>query len=213
MDDGSILGPTIAKSIANLLGGKLSFSTDSSGISTFSLTVPVSFSNGYSSADIAEIQERKEPSENDFETSSETFSGKILLVEDEPSNQTVMSLLLETMGFEVKTASDGAEGVDAAESETFDLIFMDIRMPNMDGYEAVKILREKGINIPVVALTAHDIDDSKEKFEQSGFSGYLHKPVGNRKLKKAVKKYLPNANASEETGICGAIDSLGDLGK
>ena len=119
----------------------------------------------------------------------------ILLVEDEPSNRTVIALLLETMGVHVSVAQDGIEALEKTENEEFDVILMDIKMPRMDGFEATKRLREKGISTPVVALTASELSEDGAVCEE--FNCFLRKPVDSKQLYEAIAKYLPVAEMSE----------------
>ena len=102
------------------------------------------------------------------------FSGRCLVAEDNPTNQVLIKTLLEKMGLEVVIAEDGNKAVQEVLSQHFDLIFMDIQMPNMDGYEATKVLRGEGITTPVIALTAHG---DMEKCLSVGCDDYLAKPI------------------------------------
>ena len=102
---------------------------------------------------------------------------KILVVEDSPDNQELMQVLLQEAGANVEIASDGIEGVDKALNNEYDAILMDIQMPRMDGHEASKILRGRGYQPPVVALTAHAMKEERDRCLKSGFSDFLTKPI------------------------------------
>ncbi len=105
----------------------------------------------------------------------------ILLVEDNPINQKVAQRLLEKAGHSVTIASNGKEAVDLLERQTFDLVLMDVQMPEMDGLEATAVIRqqEEGTerHMPIVALTAHAMMGDREKCLEAGMDGYVTKPV------------------------------------
>jgi len=186
---GSGLGLTITRQLAELLGGELSLSSEPGEGSVFSLLIP------------AGVDVESQPSLDrhsisgycgrDAETAEDLeFSGRVLVAEDSPTNQTLMKLLLEKMGLEVSVAQDGNEAVSKALSELFDMIFMDIQMPHMNGYEATKVLRDKRISTPIVALTANAMKGDDKKCIDAGCDEYMSKPIDRRKLPGVVGKYL-----------------------
>lgn len=107
---------------------------------------------------------------------------KILLVEDSPDNQALISIVLAKSGAEVEIASDGIEGVEKAKSKDFTAIIMDVQMPRMDGHEATKTLRSVGYEKPIVALTAHAMKEEQERCMNSGFDKFLSKPLQRDKM-------------------------------
>ncbi|MFC1467663.1 response regulator [Verrucomicrobiota bacterium] len=120
---------------------------------------------------------------------------RVLLVEDNLVNQKVARHFLERLNCEVDLAVNGREAVDATLSTTYDLIFMDCQMPEMDGYEATRAIRsnEKERNaprhLPIIALTAHALDSDREKCLEVGMDDYLSKPINQKKLKKIISGY------------------------
>ncbi|MGC9029737.1 MAG: PAS domain S-box protein [Desulfomonilaceae bacterium] len=116
----------------------------------------------------------------------------ILLAEDNPINRKLAVKMLENMGHTVKTAYNGREAVEAFESQHFDLILMDIQMPDMDGIQATSIIREKekalGIRIPIIAMTAHALAGDRERFLAAGMDGYVSKPITAKELYEAVER-------------------------
>ncbi|NLK41341.1 MAG: response regulator [Planctomycetes bacterium] len=118
------------------------------------------------------------------------MSGKILVAEDNPSNQKLIGILLQKLGHQVTLAEDGQVAVDKATAETFDLILMDMQMPNVNGYDATRQLREKGCTTPIIALTANAMIGDEEKCLQAGCNGYLTKPIERAKLNEAVAQYM-----------------------
>ena len=120
---------------------------------------------------------------------------RILLVEDDPVNQKVTTRLLEKRGHQVDVAEDGKEGVRryTGNEELYDLILMDIQMPEMNGYEATEAIREHeektGQHIPIVALTAHAMRGERDRSLEAGMDDYLSKPVSGQELYETIEHY------------------------
>jgi CheY-like chemotaxis protein/HPt (histidine-containing phosphotransfer) domain-containing protein len=118
------------------------------------------------------------------------FRGRVMVAEDVRTNQILMASLLGKLGLEVTIAVDGREAVQKASSEAFDLIFMDIEMPNMDGCEATRTLRQQGTTVPVIALTGRAEGGDKAECLDAGCDDYLTKPVERERLIERLRKYL-----------------------
>ena len=117
------------------------------------------------------------------------FSGKVLVVEDYDSIRVLVGKLLSQYGLDVSLAVNGKEAIEKAVEESYDLILMDIRMPVMDGYEATRILRQKGVKTPIVALTASVAQDDERRYTEAGCDGYLAKPIDDKELLAILAKY------------------------
>jgi two-component system sensor histidine kinase BarA len=116
----------------------------------------------------------------------------ILAVDDHPLNLKLVCTLLEDLGIEVSTATDGLEAVAQVEKTKFDLIIMDIQMPNMSGLEATQAIRKmekNGVQTPIVALTAHALADEKEHMLQQGMNDYLTKPLQESQLIRTIEHW------------------------
>jgi CheY-like chemotaxis protein len=128
------------------------------------------------------------------ETSSRLDSVNILLVEDSLVNQKLAATVLRKQGHNVSVASNGREALGALESQAFDLILMDVQMPEMDGLEATRAIREKerttGGHIPIIALTAHALDRDRERCLDAGMDDYIAKPIHARRLLEALEATL-----------------------
>ncbi len=127
---------------------------------------------------------------------------KILLAEDNVVNQKVASGLLERRGHSVTVASNGRGALEQLKANTFDLVLMDVQMPDMDGFEATAALRSMelatGGHLPVVALTAHAMKGDRERCLQAGMDGYLSKPLRADELFDVIDTITPTTKASPE---------------
>jgi CheY-like chemotaxis protein len=119
----------------------------------------------------------------------------LLLAEDNPVNQKVASLLLRKLGHQVEVVANGAEAVAALARQRYGLVFMDVQMPVMDGYEAVRRIRagEDGVvdpTVPIVALTAHAMKGDRERCLEVGMDEYLAKPIDQARLVGMLEAFL-----------------------
>jgi signal transduction histidine kinase/ActR/RegA family two-component response regulator len=120
-----------------------------------------------------------------------TLSGHVLLVEDNLINQVVAGDMLESLGVTFDLAEDGLQAVDAVMNKQYDMVFMDVQMPKMDGYTATKTLREKGmLDVIICGLSANALKEDLDRAEQSGMNDYLTKPLKQESLKEMLEKYL-----------------------
>jgi CheY-like chemotaxis protein len=116
----------------------------------------------------------------------------VLLVEDNEDNLVVYRTILEHVGYKVIEARDGEEGVTQARQQRPDLILMDISIPKIDGWEATQRLKsdEQTRAIPIIALTAHALEEDRQKAVQAGCDGYLAKPVEPRRVVQEVERFV-----------------------
>jgi two-component system sensor histidine kinase/response regulator len=117
----------------------------------------------------------------------------ILLVEDNAVNRTLAVRLLAKRGHSVTVAVNGKEALAMLEARTFDLIFMDVQMPEMDGLEATRAIREieksSGTHVPIVAMTAHAMAGDEVRFRKAGMDDYVSKPMKSEVLTELLKRY------------------------
>ena len=125
----------------------------------------------------------------------------ILVVEDNRLNLELVTDLLESAGHSVRTAGTAEDGLRLASSDRPDLILMDIRLPGMDGHAAVKILKEnpETRSIPTIALTAQAMKGDEATARDSGFYGYLSKPIDTRGFADKIKGFLSSAKPNHES--------------
>jgi len=119
------------------------------------------------------------------------FAGKtVLLVEDNAVNQKLIARLLQRTGVSVDIAGNGVEALEKIADKAYDLVFMDIQMPEMSGLEATRLMREKKLDMPIIALTAHALDDERELGLAAGMNDYLTKPVNVDRMTEIMTKFL-----------------------
>lgn len=129
---------------------------------------------------------------------AQSFNGKVLLVEDNITNQAVARALLEQLGLKIDVAANGEEALAALDMIQYDLVFMDCQMPVMDGYEATRAIREerKFKELPIIAMTANAMAGDREKCLQAGMSDYISKPINAERLIQALNHWLPDDKKS-----------------
>ena len=123
---------------------------------------------------------------------SKRHSAKILLAEDNVVNRKLGLKILDNLGFTADTVANGREAIEAAERKRYDLIFMDVQMPEVDGLEATARIRsgEKDSHVPIIALTAHAMKGDREKCLKAGMDDYVSKPIDPQQLADTIEKYL-----------------------
>lgn len=175
---GTGLGLAISRRLIGMMGGKLGVESVEGVGSRFWFTVPLA------AAASAGEEAPAAPAEGDAITPL-----KILLVEDNPTNLMVASRMLAADGHKVVTACDGCEAVETLRGDYFDVVLMDISMPEMDGMEATRLIRalpQPFASVPVIAMTAHAIREDRQRFLAAGMDGYLTKPVRRAQLQAAL---------------------------
>jgi len=189
---GTGLGLAITKKFTELFGGTITLTSEKDKGSVFAFVIPANI-------DMANQPplDRNSASHEASINKQASFSGHILVAEDIKSNQMLMKVLLEKMGLKTTLADNGAEAVDKVNGQSFDLIFMDVHMPQMDGYEATRTLRNNGIKTPIVALTANAMEGDEKECLDAGCDDYLSKPVIYTKLVAMLSKFLGKTDSPE----------------
>ena len=140
-------------------------------------------------------------------------SARVLLVEDNEINQEVAVELLNQAGMSVTTAANGREALERLDFESYDLVLMDVQMPEMDGLEATRRIRQKGHTVPVLATTAHAMDGDAQKSLDAGMNDHLTKPIDPEQLTQALIRWIPPQKSASytETGTGRGGETTGHL--
>jgi PAS domain S-box-containing protein len=212
---GTGLGLTICKRLAEVLGGDIAVQSAVGGGSRFSTTVSTGDLTGIPLLEQAhEVVKPVEKPAPITRPQADRLNCRVLLAEDGVHNQKVIKFYLEKAGAQVAIADNGRIAVEMAISalaagKSFDVILMDMQMPEMDGYTATATLRSKGYEGPIIALTAHAMETERGKCMQSGCSDYLSKPVDKNLLIATVaswaKAFSNGETAEVRAELAGAV--------
>lgn len=186
---GSGLSLSLTAKLIDILGGKVEIQSKLTEGSKFSIIIPTGV-KVQEQPILNKYEELKKEKRQAHLPSAQQLSGRVLVAEDTPTNQILIRLLLEKLGLEVVIADDGKIALDKALSEDFDIILMDMQMPNMNGYDATRKLRESGFTKPVIAVTAHAMKGDREKCIAAGCDDYVSKPIDRNQLIAALRSHM-----------------------
>ncbi len=183
---GTGLGTSISKELVELMGGVIGVRSEPGQGSEFWFVLP--------------LVEAEAPPESDPANGTGGHpqmapgSVRILVADDYPTNQKVAQAYLESAGHQVDIVSDGAEAIEAFEQQRYDLILMDVQMPNVDGYQASRVIQQKSQagtrKTPIIAMTAYAMQGDREKCLAAGMSDYITKPLNKAALLKLINKWV-----------------------
>ena len=218
---GTGLGLAICKQIVDLMGGQIGFDSTPGKGSTFWFRVQLELAEfGTQTASLPTVRrpepapsQAKSPRQLQSTTPPETSppspgtppkGPRILVAEDNAINRTVALSQLEALGYRGKAVENGEEALEILQQETFAGVLMDCQMPVMDGYAAVRALRERednGNRLPVIAVTAHALKGERERCLDAGMDDFLAKPLRLNELSATLEQWVPNAPEERKTEI------------
>lgn len=190
---GTGLGLAISKELAELLGGRLEAESTVDVGSTFTFALALGPVDEL--AELVDARVSIEPTVVRPRPLDSMAGARILIAEDGIDNQRLMELYLRQVGAQCVIAANGARAVQAyqqsvADKDPFDVVLMDMQMPEMDGYQATRELREIGCQIPIIALTAHAMVGAREECMRAGCDSYFTKPIDFEALFARLQEYL-----------------------
>ncbi len=176
---GTGLGLNISKEIISLMGGQLMVESENNKGSRFYFTINMPVHFNYAAANAMAAQKTEQKQFNNV---------KVLIAEDNMINMKVATKFLDKWGVQYEKAFNGKQAVEMFNNGSFDVILMDLEMPEMDGYDALREIRQTNTDVPAIAFTAAVFQDMRLKLKQSGFSDYVQKPFSPDDLYKKLEK-------------------------
>ena len=193
---GTGLGLPISRRLARLMGGDVTLKSKLGKGATFTITLPLKDMKDQTKThnvhDVARL--------NEAIRANLTQTNKVLVAEDYEGNIVVIGQMLDHLGLEYDVATDGAQALDLWDKHHYDMVLMDVQMPEIDGFTATQRIREKEKRTemkrtPIIGMTAHALVGDKKKCIKVGMDAYLPKPLDELELKKQILKYLKKATA------------------
>ncbi len=211
---GTGLGLAISKQLAELMGGEIGVESIAGGGSEFWFTVNLEYQpeRAPDLSNETPVQVAAKPRSTGKLRLPTNSSARILLAEDNLTNQMVAQAILKKLGFQSDIATNGAEALNALENTRYDLVLMDMQMPEMDGLEATRRIRDIqssvfNHNIPIIAMTANAMKEDREHCLEAGMNDYVSKPIKPQALSEMLLRWLPKEDNPNQTSTQGSLAS------
>ncbi|MBF0187386.1 MAG: response regulator [Magnetococcales bacterium] len=200
---GTGLGLSICYRLVHMMGGKISVKSQLGEGSCFSFQIDVRMANAQEMAESARVNEMQGQAVPHFENAA------VLLVEDNRTNQQVAQELLEGSGLTVGVAENGLAAIEMNNAGSYDLILMDLQMPEMDGYQATAEIRKEPrfSSQPILAMTAHAMVEDRERCLAAGMNDYISKPIDPYHLYQTLEKWLRHKLVDDAIAVSEDNDS------
>ena len=197
--EGTGLGMSICKQLLELMGSKMEVTSEygKGSVFSFKIRVPVANVRPINEVDITKVTTKAEAAKKPqkYQSKFTAKDARILAIDDTVVNLRVFKALLKTTGMNIDTVASGKEALEIVKENEYDIIFVDIMMPEMDGVETMEELwaqdNKVRKNTPMIALTANALSGAREEYIDAGFVDYLSKPIEAEKLENIIIKYLP----------------------
>jgi PAS domain S-box-containing protein len=189
---GTGLGLAITRGLAQMMGGDAGAESSPGSGSTFWFTARLGRLAPSTITSESALREFRSTRRLETKDPPQSFSGRVLLAEDNPTNQFVLLKLLRDLGVKVDLAENGRDAIELLERRPYDLVLMDVQMPEMDGLAATAAIRrmQGRSETPIVALTANAFTDDRERCLAAGMNGFLPKPIDPKLLREALERWL-----------------------
>ena len=227
--EGSGLGLAITSSLLDLMGGSISVESEYGKGSTFTILLPQKIVGDTKIGDFKSRITSSSKGRKNYKEKLTAPEAEILVVDDTPMNHVVIRELLKPTKIVIESARSGMECLEKQHAKKYDLIFLDYRMPGMDGTETFKAIKadeeSPNKNTPIIVLTANAISGARDSFLKMGFDDYLSKPIESDKLEAALIRFLPDdkvtlsaecdeapENESDDAGNLVACEGKSDIG-
>ncbi len=195
---GTGLGLTISQRFAQALDGDIAVTSERGKGSLFTVTLGIGRISDVRMLSAEEIMSSRGQERSDQRRRWSFPASRVLVVDDGEENRELLNIVLTDLGLRVSVAENGQKALERVAEQSFDLVFMDVQMPVMDGYTAIRRMREEGHQFPVIALTAHAMKGVEEACIEAGYSGYMTKPIDIDQLTDRLAEELGGQAVTED---------------